>query len=65
MLFAGIDLHKHTITIVVVDADRKSIGRKRFSNLDTGPIVAGCPGHGFAWPGSGSTRKPIIMPMQS
>lgn len=40
MLFAGVDLHKHTITIVVVDAARKAVSRKRFSNLDTGRIVA-------------------------
>lgn len=40
MLFAGVDLHKHTITIVVVDAARKPVSRKRFSNLQTLQIVA-------------------------
>jgi transposase len=35
MLFVGVDLHKHTITMVVVDASRKSVSRKRFSNLQT------------------------------
>lgn len=33
MRFIGVDLHKKTITIAVVDAQRKLISRKRFSNL--------------------------------
>lgn len=33
MKFVGVDLHKHTITLVVVDQARKMLGRKRFSNL--------------------------------
>jgi transposase len=35
MLFVGVDLHKHTITLVAVDAARKLVSRKRFSNLQT------------------------------
>ena len=37
--FVGVDLHKHTITIAVVDAARKPVTRKRFSNLDSAAIV--------------------------
>jgi transposase len=39
MLFIGVDLHKHTITMAVVDASRKLISRKRFSNLQTDKMV--------------------------
>jgi len=35
MLFVGVDLHKHTITMVAVDASRKLLHRKRFSNQQT------------------------------
>lgn len=38
--FVGVDLHKHTITIAVVDAARKPVSRRRFSNLDAAAIVA-------------------------
>ena len=37
--FVGVDLHKHTITIAVVDAARRPVSRRRFSNLDTVAIV--------------------------
>lgn len=40
MRFVGVDLHKHTITVVVVDAARKLLVRKRFSNLMSEQIVA-------------------------
>ena len=40
MNFVGVDLHKHTITLVVVDASRKLLSRKRFSNLMSQQIVA-------------------------
>jgi transposase len=40
MVFAGVDLHKHTITIVVVDAARKLVSRRRFSNTQTDGMVA-------------------------
>lgn len=33
MKFVGVDLHKQTITVVVVDAAKKMLSRKRFSNL--------------------------------
>lgn len=33
MKYVGVDLHKHTITLVVVDQARKVLSRKRFSNL--------------------------------
>jgi len=39
MKFVGIDLHKQTITLVVVDAARKLLARRRFSNLVSGQIV--------------------------
>jgi hypothetical protein len=39
MLFVGVDLHKHTITIAVVDASRKLVQRRRFSNTDTTGMV--------------------------
>lgn len=39
MVFAGVDLHKQTITIAVVDASRKPLTRRRFANLPTEPIV--------------------------
>jgi transposase len=35
MLFAGVDLHKKTITVVVVDASRNPVRRQRFSNHQT------------------------------
>jgi len=38
--FVGVDLHKQTITIAVVDGTRKLVSRKRFSNLQTDAIVA-------------------------
>jgi transposase len=38
MRFAGVDLHSETITIAVVDAARKLISRKRFSNHQTDEI---------------------------
>ena len=40
MKFVGVDLHKKTITIAVVDAQRKLCSRKRFSNLMSVQIVA-------------------------
>ena len=40
MKFVGVDLHKKTITIAVVDAQRKLLSRKRFSNLMSDEIVA-------------------------
>ena len=40
MRFVGVDLHKQTITVVVVDAARKLLFRKRFSNLMSEQIVA-------------------------
>jgi transposase len=40
MKFVGVDLHKQTITLVVVDAARKLLFRKRFSNLMSEQIVA-------------------------
>ena len=39
MKFVGVDLHKNTITLVVVDAARKMLARKRFSNLMSERIV--------------------------
>lgn len=39
MKFVGVDLHKHTITLCVVDASRKMLSRKRFSNLMSKEIV--------------------------
>lgn len=38
MLFVGVDLHKQTITLAVVDSSRKLLARKRFSNLHTEAI---------------------------
>lgn len=35
MLFAGVDLHKQTITIAVLDASRKTWRRQRFANTQT------------------------------
>ncbi|MDB5343198.1 MAG: Transposase [Schlesneria sp.] len=40
MNFVGVDLHKHTITLVVVDASRKMLSRRRFTNLMSEQIVA-------------------------
>ena len=37
--FVGVDLHKQTITLVVVDAARRMLARKRFSNLMSEQIV--------------------------
>lgn len=39
MKFVGVDLHKQTITAVVVDAAKKMLSRKRFSNLMSKEIV--------------------------
>ncbi len=39
MVFGGGNLHKHTITLAVVDAARKRLARKRFSNLQSEAIV--------------------------
>jgi transposase len=39
MKFVGVDLHKQTITVVVVDASKKMLSRKRFSNLMSEQIV--------------------------
>lgn len=39
MLFVGVDLHKYTITLAVVDAARKLISRRRFSNVMPEAIV--------------------------
>lgn len=39
MKFVGVDLHSQTITIAVVDAARKRLARKRFSNLQSEAIV--------------------------
>ena len=36
----GVDLHKQTITIAVVDGTRRLVSRKRRSNLQTDAIVA-------------------------
>ena len=40
MVFVGVDLHKHTITLAVFDAARKRLARKRYSNLQSEAIVA-------------------------
>ena len=40
MRFVGVDLHKQTITVVVVDAARKLLARRRFSNLMSEQIVS-------------------------
>lgn len=40
MRFVGVDLHKQTITLVVVDAARKLLARRRFSNLMSAEIVS-------------------------
>jgi hypothetical protein len=47
ILFAGVDLHKHTIAIAVVDAARMPVTRKRFSNLHTNQNVAFLKSHGL------------------
>lgn len=39
MKFVGVDLHKKTITVAVVDAARKMLSRKRFSNLMSEQIL--------------------------
>src|SRR5260221_13473364 len=39
MKFVGVDLHKQTITVVVVDAAKKMLSRKRFSNLMSEQLV--------------------------
>jgi len=39
MKFVGVDLHKQTITVVVVDAAKKMLSRKRFSNLMSAQIA--------------------------
>lgn len=39
MLFVGVDLHKQTTTMVVVDASRKALARRRFSNSDPSTMV--------------------------
>lgn len=38
--YVGVDLHKQTITIAVVEGTRKLVSRKRFSNLQTDAIIA-------------------------
>jgi hypothetical protein len=38
--FVGVDLHKQTITIAVVDGTRKLVSRRRFSNFQTDAIVS-------------------------
>lgn len=38
MKFVGVDLHKQTITVVVMDAAKKMLSRKRFSNLQSNQI---------------------------
>lgn len=40
MKYVGVDLHKQSITIVVVDAARKVLARRRFSNRQAEEIVA-------------------------
>jgi transposase len=40
MKFVGIDLHKQTITLAVVDAARKLLQRRRFSNRQTTEMAA-------------------------
>lgn len=40
MKFVGVDLRKNTITLVVVDAARKLLARRRFSNLMSEQIVS-------------------------
>jgi transposase len=39
MKYVGVDLHKQTITIAVVDAARKGVVRRRFSNRQSEAIV--------------------------
>lgn len=39
MKFVGVDLHQQTITLVVVDAARTRLARKRFSNLQSEAIA--------------------------
>lgn len=39
MVFAGVDLHKQTITVAVLDASRKTWRRQRFSHLQTARMV--------------------------
>ena len=46
MRFVGVDLHKYTITLVVVDAARKLLARRRFSNLMSEQIVQFVKTHG-------------------
>ena len=46
MRFVGIDLHKQTITLVVVDAAWKLLARRRFSNLMFAEIVSFLKSHG-------------------
>jgi hypothetical protein len=40
MHYVGVDLHKQTITLCVVDAARTVLQRQRFGNLPTAPLVA-------------------------
>lgn len=40
MRFVGVDLHKQTITVAVVEASRKLLTRKRFSNLMSAEIIS-------------------------
>ncbi len=40
MNFVGIDLHKKTISVCVVDQARNVLGRKRFDCKDTATILA-------------------------
>jgi len=39
MKFVGVDLHKQTITVAVVDAARKKHARRRFSNLQSAAMT--------------------------
>jgi transposase len=39
MLFVGVDLHKQTTTLVVVDASRKLVHRRRFANANPRAMV--------------------------
>lgn len=46
MVFVGVDLHKYTITLATVDASRKLLSRRRFSNTQTADIVQYLNSHG-------------------
>jgi transposase len=39
MNYASVDLHKHTITVAIVDRERKLLARRRFSNADPASLL--------------------------